>query len=60
MKKSELKELIKEEIKEEMNSFSIDPNLAFKIYDILKEVYPEIKRDSKSNFFYLINDGLKK
>jgi len=56
MKKSELKELIKEEL----NLFSIDPKLAFKIYDILKEVYPEIKRDSKSNFFYLINDGLKK
>jgi hypothetical protein len=56
MKKSELKELIKEEL----NSFNIEPNLAFKIYDILKDVYPEIKRDSKSNFFYLINDGLKK
>ena len=56
MKKTELIKLIKEE----MDSFSIEPNLAFKIYDILKEVYPEIKRDSKSNFFYLINDGLKK
>jgi len=45
---------------EELNLFSIDPKLAFKIYDILKEVYPEIKRDNKSTFFYLINDGLKK
>ena len=56
MKKTELIKLIKEE----MDSFSIEPNLAFKIYDILKEVYPEIKRDTKSSFFYLINNGLKK
>ena len=57
MKKTELIKLIKEE----MDSFSIEPNLAFKIYDILSQQYPEIKNnETKSSFFYLINKGLKK
>jgi len=57
MKKAELIKLIKEE----MDSFSIEPNLAFKIYDILKEEYPVIgKNETKSSFFHLINNGLKK
>ena len=44
-----------------MDSFSIEPNLAFKIYDILSQQYPEIKNnETKSSFFYLINKGLKK
>ena len=56
MKKTELIKLIKEE----MDSFSIEPNLAFKIYDILSKKYPEIKnKETKTSFFYLINNGLK-
>ena len=48
MKKTELIKLIKEE----MDSFSIEPNLAFKIYDILSQQYPEIKNnETKSSFF---------
>jgi hypothetical protein len=57
MKKTELIKLIKEE----MYSFSIEPNLAFKIYDILSQKYPEIKnKETKTSFFYLIDNGLKK
>jgi len=57
MKKAELIKLIKEE----MDSFSIEPNLAFKIYDILKEEYPVIgKNETPLSFFHLINNGLKK
>jgi hypothetical protein len=57
MKKTELIKLIKEE----MNSFGIEPNLAFKIYDILKEEYPVIgKNETPLSFFHLINNGLKK
>ena len=57
MKKSELIKLIKEE----MDSFSIEPNLAYKIYDILKVEYLEIgKKETPLSFFHLINNGLRK
>jgi len=54
-----IREQIKNTIKEEETIFKIEPNLTFKIYDILKKQYPEIGNDhTKSSFFYLINNEL--
>lgn len=55
--KAKLKENI-DKLKEE-SIFKIDPELAFKIYNIISQDYPEIGKDySKSSFFYYINGKL--
>jgi hypothetical protein len=55
--KSALKEMIKKELTESL--FKIDPDLAFKIYDILKTKYPEIGMDfSASSFLMFLNNEL--
>lgn len=55
--KSALKEMIKKELTESL--FKIDPDLAFKIYDILKTKYPEIGMDfSASSFLMFLNKEL--
>jgi len=62
IKKSQLKEIIKTEIKntiKEESMFKIEPNMAFNIYEILTKYYPKIGNDhTKSSFFYLLNKEL--
>ena len=56
MKRSELKQLIKEELND---IFKIDPSTAFKIYDILSKKVPEIKKEfTGSAFFHYLNNNL--
>ena len=55
--KSALKEMIKKELTESL--FKIDPDLAFKIYNILKTKYPEIGMDfTASAFLMFLNEKL--
>lgn len=61
MDNSKLVNLIKVLIKEqEEESFKIEPDLAFKIYDIMLEAFKGfVKRfPTKSSFFYYLNDKL--
>lgn len=56
---NKLRNIVKELINEN-SLFNLKPDLAFKIYDILKTEYPQIGNDyTKSSFFYFINDKLK-
>lgn len=52
-----VKEILKNPIKE---NISLSPDLAFKIYDILKSQFPEIGKEyTKSAFYYFLNDNIK-
>ena len=56
---SQLKKIIENTLLKEEGLFKIEPNLVFKIYDILKEI--EGFRNEfpiKSHFFHYINDRL--
>lgn len=59
-----LRLLIKEEIhkilKEEEGNFKIEPNFAFKLYDILAKDFKDLqtKYPTKSSFFYYLNNKL--
>jgi len=52
--KAALKEMIKKELNESL--FKIDPDLAFSIYNILKNKYPEIGMDFTASAFLIFLD----
>ena len=51
-----LKKAIKEIILKENKDIKIEPNIAFKIYDILKTKYPQIGKDFTKSAFYSFLD----
>ena len=60
MKITTLKNIIKEEINNTENKDNLSPQITFKIYDVLKDKFPEIgAKYTASSFYHFLKDNIK-